>query len=80
MEKIKWIELKAESESTLPAVLGMPKNEKKLPVVLQQLRDGSWDVMRVVNKLGACSSPMVTCKTLTSAKRWVSRYYLAKAA
>lgn len=47
----------------------------KTDIVIEQVSDGTWDVMRLVHRLtGMCSSPMVNCKTLTSAKRWVSRY------
>ncbi len=46
------------------------------PVVIEELKDGTCYVMRMVSALGWCSSPMVRCKTITSAKRWVSRYYV----
>lgn len=49
---------------------------KQKQIVLEQIADGTWDVLRLVlREAGICSSPMVNCKTLTSAKRWVSRYY-----
>ena len=51
----------------------------KKPVVLEQIGNGTWDVLRLVSKeTGTCSSPMVNCKTLTSAKRWAARYYFGK--
>ncbi len=51
---------------------------KKSQIVLEQIADGTWDVLRLVlwvEGTAVCSSPMVNCKTLASAKRWVSRYY-----
>lgn len=72
---INWKEITQEGKNT-KQIIGIPDEQKLLPVLLEQLNDGSWIVMRIVNKYGFCSSPMVNCKTKSSAKRWVSRYYL----
>ena len=79
-QKITWHELKETQADGLRVILGHVCVPNKCHVALVELRDGSWDVMRIVNDYGACSSPMATCKTLTSAKRWVSRYYLKEVA
>ena len=72
---ITWKENTQEKQNT-KQIIGIPDEQKLLPVLLEQLNDGAWAVMRIVNEYGACSSPMVICKTKSSAKRWVSRYYL----
>lgn len=77
--KVQYIETKNE--------YGYPARIGKLPgkdrdgndryVVLQQLRNGEFDVLRMVNiRVGVCSSPMVTCKSIRSAKAWVTRNML----
>ena len=46
---------------------------------LTQIHDGTWDVecMRKATRVRPASpiSTLVNCKTLTSAKRWVARYF-----
>jgi len=45
---------------------------------LTQLSDGSWDVeakMKIAGGYHEYIHTVVNCKSLTSAKRWVSRYW-----
>ena len=75
--KYEWIpieEMDLEDGTHTGYYIRDPKDPKQ-DILLTQMADNTWDVEVFTKHYGGRLLTVANCKTLTSAKRWVARYW-----